>query len=698
MRSISRTDCRAILDGVTALEREATTVDGGEYLLRLVPYRRANDPRITWGVVITLVDVTRLKEIERDLRAAREQAAGDLRRMTCLHKVTARLAQPGGVRAIQDDIVAAAVEIAGADMGTLQTCDEHGVLAITSQTGFGQAFLDYFGRVDAHSDTACSAAMAARERVVVEDVTKSPYFAGATLPVLLEAGVRALQSTPLFDLSGEFVGMLSTHYRSVRQFGQAELKWLDLLARQAADLITHRQSEEGLSRTNEQLERRIDERVKWLRLLHQVTRAIQEAATWDEAVRAALELTCAAEGWQVGFVYVPDPADADVLVPIVGCLRDERFRPFYEFSEEQRYTKSAQNLPGLVYTDGIVRWVNEAEELAALVPVRRAAVRKAGLVSAVAMPITFGPQVIGVLELFSDQPHTPDQTLVTLMVDISAQIGKIVERERMTAEMADLAWREQQGLLHTLHDTLGQTLTAVNVLSSALGRRLQEADAAAAATAGQIVQQARLALNQVRQLSRGMFPIDVESLDIMTALRELASATESIHRLRVQVDGDLSNSPLDSRVITHLYRIAQEAVTNAVKHAQADAIRIDVKSGQGFTRLRVTDNGVGIPGNGAHPGGSRVAGHAASGGVDPREPVDSSQSRGRNDRRVHAAAAARPSTPGLTPMNADPERVGLRPTLKGSACRRAVAPQVRSSSGGTEIRCRRHRRHWRTGP
>ena len=177
-------DCQAILDGVTALEREATTVDGGEYLLRLVPYRRANDPRITWGVVITLVDVTRLKEIERDLRAAREQAAGDLRRMTCLHKVTARLALPGGVRAIQDDIVAAAVEIAGADMGTLQTCDEHGVLAITSQTGFEQAFLDYFGRVDAHSDTACSAAMAARERVVVEDVTKSPYFAGATLPVL----------------------------------------------------------------------------------------------------------------------------------------------------------------------------------------------------------------------------------------------------------------------------------------------------------------------------------------------------------------------------------------------------------------------------------------------------------------------------------------------------------------------------------
>jgi two-component system CheB/CheR fusion protein len=183
------------------------------------------------------------------------------------------------------------------------------------------------------------------------------------------------------------------------------------------------------------------------------------------------------------------------------------------------------------------------------------------------------------------------------MVDINAQIGKIIERERMTAEMAALVWREQQGLLHTLHDTLGQTLTAVNVLSSALGHRLKKADDAAAATAGQIVEQATLALDQVRQLSRGMFPVEVEALDMMSALRQLASATESIHKLRVHVDGDQAHVQLENRVVTHLYRIAQEAVTNAVKHAQADAIRIEMKSDRGVTRLSVADNGVGIPGN-----------------------------------------------------------------------------------------------------
>ena len=56
--------------------------------------------------------------------------------MTSLHEITAHLTQSGGVREIQDEIVKAAAEIAGADMGTLQTCDEDGVLAITAQTGF----------------------------------------------------------------------------------------------------------------------------------------------------------------------------------------------------------------------------------------------------------------------------------------------------------------------------------------------------------------------------------------------------------------------------------------------------------------------------------------------------------------------------------------------------------------------------------
>jgi signal transduction histidine kinase len=199
-----------------------------------------------------------------------------------------------------------------------------------------------------------------------------------------------------------------------------------------------------------------------------------------------------------------------------------------------------------------------------------------------------------VLELFSDQRHVPNEDLSNLMNDVSTQIGKVLERERTSAQMADLVWREQQGLLHTLHDSLGQTLTGLGMMSSGLRRQLTGTNPAAADTARQVAEQAQVALEQVRQLSRGLFPLEIDPGGLLPALRDLASTSQTFHKIRVQVSGKLPVSMLDSRIATQLYRIAQEAVTNAVKHAHARAVTIDVSAGAGVTKLRVADDGVGI--------------------------------------------------------------------------------------------------------
>jgi signal transduction histidine kinase len=160
--------------------------------------------------------------------------------------------------------------------------------------------------------------------------------------------------------------------------------------------------------------------------------------------------------------------------------------------------------------------------------------------------------------------------------------------------MADLVWREQQALLHTLHDSLGQTLTGLGMLSAGLQRRLIAIDGPSAATAQQIAEQAQVALEQVRQLSQGLFPIEIEAEGLMPALRALASTTESFHGIHVVAEGEVPGRLRDSRIATEVYRIAQEAVTNAVKHADARTITIDVTGVEGLTRLRVADDGVGI--------------------------------------------------------------------------------------------------------
>ena len=214
--------------------------------------------------------------------------------------------------------------------------------------------------------------------------------------------------------------------------------------------------------------------------------------------------------------------------------------------------------------------MNGREAVLDALPMRRAEAQRAGLEAAIALPIRSGPDVIAVMELFSDQPQAPSDLLSNLMNDIGAQIGKVLERERTTAKMADLVWKEQQGLLHTLHDSLGQTLTGLGMLASGLS----PAAGPSFEVATKITQLSQQALEQVRQLSKGLFPVEVDPEGLMPALRELASTTETFHPIHVTVEGDDPAPIRDSLVATQLYRIAQEAVTNAVKHARADAIGI----------------------------------------------------------------------------------------------------------------------------
>jgi PAS domain-containing protein len=91
--------------------------------------------------------------------------------------------------------------------------------------------------------------MSAAERIIVEDVTQSDIFRGEpALGVLVSAGVRAVQSTPLVSSRGEVVGMISTHFTQLHRPDERDLGFIDLLARQAADLIERNHTENALDR------------------------------------------------------------------------------------------------------------------------------------------------------------------------------------------------------------------------------------------------------------------------------------------------------------------------------------------------------------------------------------------------------------------------------------------------------------------
>ena len=138
-----------------------------------------------------------------------------------------------------DWVLDLALRLTKATKGNLQLFDpESGVLHIAAQTGFNRKFLQHFEFVHAGEAAACGQALQTRRRVIVEDVAQSTVFDGTPArEVLLDAGVKAVQSTPLVSRSGAFLGMLSTHWASPHLPSSFDLARLDVLARSVADWL-----------------------------------------------------------------------------------------------------------------------------------------------------------------------------------------------------------------------------------------------------------------------------------------------------------------------------------------------------------------------------------------------------------------------------------------------------------------------------
>jgi len=157
--------------------------------------------------------------------------------------------------------------------------DPHsGALKLSAQRGFEAPFLKFFEAVRVRGgDSVCGEAIGSVKRVVTEDVSKSDILKGQpSLEVLLQAGVRAVQSTPLLSSNGRLLGVISTHFSESHLLGERESRLMDLLARQAADYLERRQTEEELRQGAEQiaeahqeLEKRVQERTAKLNIANQ---------------------------------------------------------------------------------------------------------------------------------------------------------------------------------------------------------------------------------------------------------------------------------------------------------------------------------------------------------------------------------------------------------------------------------------------
>ena len=171
---------------------------------------------------------------------------------------------------------------------------------------------------------------------------------------------------------------------------------------------------------------------------------------------------------------------------------------------------------------------------------------------------------------------------------------EVKERLRLERRILDARESEQARIGQDLHDGLCQQLVATAFSATLLQRSLVERDAPEAAEAERIAKSIDQSIGQARDIAKGLHPVPLEEEGLETALRDLARSTSKHTGIRciAEVSGKPSN--LDKAVSIHLFRIAQEALNNAIKHASASMIAIHFSTHGDDFELTIEDDGGGI--------------------------------------------------------------------------------------------------------
>ncbi|HXK24975.1 MAG TPA: ATP-binding protein [Myxococcota bacterium] len=238
------------------------------------------------GVAVYFRDVTERK------RAA-QRMEQDLAALTRLQALATKLVHAGDLHSLLREILAAACDLVGTSKGNIRLHDRKSrQLRIVVHQGFSPGFVERFAEGGWH---ARYVGARKQPRVLIEDVAQEPdVTSAANLELVREEGIRGVQATPLVSRDGDLLGVLSNHFAVPYRPSEREQRYLDLLARMAADFIERSQAEEALReadrRKDEFLAMLAHELRNPLAPMHNAVEILRDAGDDAVAVRAATEL------------------------------------------------------------------------------------------------------------------------------------------------------------------------------------------------------------------------------------------------------------------------------------------------------------------------------------------------------------------------------------------------------------------------
>jgi PAS domain S-box-containing protein len=221
------------------------------------PYEFTRDDlAVSLAIARQLAFSIQRQRTDRRLREREAELAAELNATRLLQSLSVEMAYVLDIHSMYQKLVDSAQTIMSSDFASMQQyhpdLGERGELQLLATRGFDQEATRFWTWVRADSKCSCGRALATGKRALIPDVETADFMAGtADLTSYRNAGIRAVQSTPLLSRRGKLVGMISTHWKDVHEPSERDLRSFDILARLAADLIERKTDDDELRRREE---------------------------------------------------------------------------------------------------------------------------------------------------------------------------------------------------------------------------------------------------------------------------------------------------------------------------------------------------------------------------------------------------------------------------------------------------------------
>jgi signal transduction histidine kinase len=514
-----------------------------------------------------------------------DSAAHQIERLTALSQIVRQLLAAGEWNDVLRVVVEAGSRLCGAsgamvsllspDRGSLQAAAFIGPMR-------GMFALHQAGRpLDAQyvAGTATGQALTTKQPVVVEDYDTWPS-AQEYHDRMRGAGVGAFVVAPLL-VGGEAIGVLWVGDAEPRQFAPEDVAMVEALADQAALAIEHARlfeevrAEAHRTATLAEIASSVAVSGPLERVLNDLARRVV-AATGAQACAVFVTETELTEGRLAGMYGLPEEYAREIeAVMQAGKLTftladlDER-RPLVRHNVWQTYLNRPE-IAEMQRFAGIVGW-----DMTILVPLA-----------------TRGRK-LGVLAGYYHHDQEPDQDELAFLAAVGNQAAIAAENERLFADAQEKASLEERSrLARDLHDSATQTVFSMGMLAQAARRQHERGSERLGETLDRIAVLSQQAHAELRALLVELRPDDLIEQGFEQALARLVAAVRTRSRARIEIAGTLT-APLPAPRAIVVFRIVQEALNNAIKHARASVVTVSLEECADGPRVTVRDDGLGF--------------------------------------------------------------------------------------------------------